>query len=153
MSLNQTANAVRQQIEQYAANIIGCLEELPDKLIWSPGPDGSNSIGTLTHHLSGNLHHFLGAGILEDGYQRDRPAEFSDHGLTVQELIDELNQALGVARKALETLDAQRIDAPHTSVDGREFPSTAHMLLLIVAHFAYHTGQINYTARIWREKG
>lgn len=151
MSLNQTANAVRQQIEQYAANITGCLEELTDAQVWEPGPDGSNSIGTLTHHLSGNLRHFLGAGILKDGYERDRPGEFDDRNLPARQLVDEMKQALDVARRALETLDARTIDAPHTSVDGREFPSLAHLLMLITAHFAYHAGQINYTARIRKD--
>jgi len=152
MSLNQTANAVRQQIEQYTENIKGCLADLSDRHIWSPGPDGSNSIGTLVHHLSGNLRHFFGAGLLQDGFERNRPAEFADRNLTAQELTAELQQAVDVVRQALETIDARAIDAPHISADGKEFPSLAHMLLQMAVHFGYHAGQINYTARIWREK-
>jgi len=153
MSLNQVANAVRQQIDQYAENVIVCLSELSEEQIWSPGPQGSNSIGTLTHHLSGNLRHFLGAGLLQDGYQRQRDAEFADRNISTAALTAEMRQALQVAGAALETIDTQLINAPYKSVDGREFASMAHMLLMITAHFAYHTGQINYLKRLLQERG
>lgn len=153
MSLNQIANAVRQQIDQYAKNAMDCLAELSQEQIWTPGPEGSNSIGTLTHHLSGNLRHFLGAGLLADGYQRDRDAEFADRNISARDLTAELQKALEVAHMALETIDTQLIHAPYQSVDGREFASMAHMLLMIEAHFAYHVGQINYTKRMHKERG
>jgi len=153
MSLNQIANAVRHQLEQYAENIHACLADLSDEQIWAPGPDGSNSIGTLTHHLSGNLRHFFGAGLLSDGYKRDKTGEFEDRNLSSAQLKAELEEALQVSRAALETVDTQVIDAPHRSVDGREFPSLAHMLLTMATHFSYHTGQINYAKRIRTEHG
>jgi hypothetical protein len=153
MSLNQIANAVREQIDQYAENLTGCLADLTQEQIWAPGPNGSNSIGTLTHHLSGNLKHFFGAGLLGDGFQRDRPAEFADRNISTEDLQAELQQALQTTRMALETIDAQLLNAPYKSVDNREFASLAHMLLQMSAHFSYHTGQINYTKRVRRERG
>jgi uncharacterized damage-inducible protein DinB len=152
MSLNQVANAMRQQLDQYAENVIVCLSELTEEQIWTPGPQGSNSIGTLTHHLSGNLRHFLGAGLLKDGYKRDRDGEFADRNISTGSLTAEMREALKVAAAALETIDTQLINAPHQSVDGREFPSLAHMLLMITAHFSYHTGQINYLKRLLLER-
>ena len=152
MSLNQIANAVREQVDQYAENVTGCLQELSDEQIWAPGPEGSNSIGTLTHHLSGNIKHFFGAGLLADGFQRDRPAEFDERNMGATALASELEEALVVLRKALETVEAQAVDAPHKSADGREFASLAHMLLQMAAHFSYHTGQINYAKRMQKER-
>ena len=152
MSLNQIANAVRRQIDQYAKIVDACLSELSDEQIWVPGPQGSNSIGTLAHHLSGNLRHFLGAGLLRDGYQRDRDGEFADRDIPGSVLKAELQEALKVAHAALETIDDQLLNAPFKSTDGRDFATMAHMLLLVAAHFSYHTGQINYLKRLLVER-
>ena len=150
MSLNQMANAVGEQLQQYTENVTTCLAELSEEQIWLPGPDQSNSIGTLAHHLSGNLRHFFGAGLLRDGYVRDRPAEFADRQPSSKELSENLQGALQISRKALEAMDTSKIEAPHQSADNHEFASLAHMLLKIAAHFSYHAGQINYATRMLR---
>ena len=150
MSLNQVANAVGEQLQQYTENVTTCLEELSEEQVWLPGPDQSNPIGTLAHHLSGNLRHFFGAGLSKDGYVRDRLAEFSDRQLSSKELSENLKEALRVAKEALKTMGTPQVETPHESVDGREFYSLAHMLLQMTAHFAYHAGQVNYATRMLR---
>ena len=100
--------------------------------------------------MSGNLRHFFGAGLLRDGFVRDRPDEFANQQRTAQQLTENLQEAVQITRKALETIEASKIEAPHQSADGREFASLAHMLLQMAAHFAYHAGQVNYSARLFR---
>src|ERR1051326_8608767 len=54
------------------------LRALPkDKVYFKPFNYG-NSLGHLILHLTGNLNHYIGAGIAGTGYVRNRPLEFTD---------------------------------------------------------------------------
>ena len=147
MSSVLAAQAAGRQIEHYAEQIIKRMESLSAEDVWAPGPGGANAIGTLAHHLSGNLRHYLGAGALQDGYKRDRQAEFADREVPPDRLADALREAAGIARRALESVDAERWAAPHTAPDGRAWDSLGDHVIMLLAHFAYHAGQVDYAAR------
>ena len=141
------AQAADKQISDYGQRLLDILESIDDEGLWQPGPGGSNSIGTLARHLTGNLRHFLGAGVLHDGYERDRPREFSEKNLPGRVVAADLLKALGVAREALRSIDSAAVTKPHTTPTGEEFATLGHLTLHLAAHFAYHVGQANYAAR------
>ena len=142
------AQAAARSIKQYGAQMTGLLETLSQDKIWEPGPGGANAIGTLAHHLTGNLRHYLGAGVLKDGYVRDRPAEFGDRDISKDTLISNLTRAVEVALKALDAIDQELADSPHREPDGRESATLGSHVISLTAHFAYHLGQADYAARM-----
>jgi hypothetical protein len=72
----------------------------------------------LARHLTGNLHHFFGAGILKNNYHRDRDREFDQTGLPKAVVIADFKAALQVARLQEARL-AQRCQE---QVDGVALP-------------------------------
>jgi uncharacterized damage-inducible protein DinB len=116
--------------------------------IWLTPAGISNSAGTLTLHLVGNLRHFLGAVLGRSGYVRRRDTEFSARDVPLGELLEEIEAARrdvahAVARLTPETLRA-RYPAPlgGLQVDADEF------LLHLLSHLAYHLGQVDYHRRV-----
>ena len=147
MSASLVASTAARRIEQYGTQMVGILDRLSQDEIWAPGPGGANAIGTLAHHLAGNLRHYLGAGVSGDGYVRDRPAEFADRDIPKDRLIANLNAAVAVAQKALDTVDEARLTAPHTTPCGQDSPTLADHIAGIATHIAYHAGQADYAVR------
>ena len=71
--------------ELYERELLKLRDEInnfkDDNNIWR-GTDGvTNSVGTLTLHLIGNLSFTIGAKIGNTGYVRDREREFSATGI------------------------------------------------------------------------
>ena len=55
--------------------------------IWKVAPGIANAAGTLALHLEGNLREYVGRQIGGLAYERDRPLEFSAHGVDQAELV------------------------------------------------------------------
>ena len=68
-------NAIRE-IERLGEQLLELLSEVPDEILWQKPDMLPNSIGAIARHLAGNLNHYLGAGILQNGYKREREQEF-----------------------------------------------------------------------------
>ena len=138
--------AVRE-IERYAKGLINLIEPLSEDQLWSVEGGIPNSIGTLARHLTGNLNHYFGAGLLENGYVRDREFEFIESGFPKAKVISELKAAVEVAKQAVEVVDVERILQPHTTPCGREYESLAYHVLRMLTHFVIHCGQADYALR------
>ncbi|MBN1311688.1 MAG: DUF1572 family protein [Anaerolineae bacterium] len=65
-----------KEIARYADLFIEVIEPLTEEQLWGKIDGIPNAIGTLVRHLTGNLNHYFGAGVLENGYVRDRDREF-----------------------------------------------------------------------------
>lgn len=135
--------AVRE-IERYADRLIELIESLSEDQLWSKGGGIPNSIGTLARHLTGNLNHYFGAGILHNGYVRDRDREFDEVGLPKRKVISDLQEAVGVAKKAVEVVDEESVDQPYRSPCGEAYESLAYHVVRMSTHLALHCGQADY---------
>jgi hypothetical protein len=131
-------------IERYGQELIELIEPLSQDQLWSKEGNIPNSIGTLARHLTGNLNHYLGAGILKNGYVRERDKEFSETGLPKAQVIADLQAAVEVARQAVGAIDETKLDQPYTSPSGEEYESLAEHIIRTAAHFALHCGQADY---------
>jgi len=138
------------EIERYAQGLMEIIEPLSDDQLWSVEGGIPNSIGTLARHLSGNLNHYFGAGLLNNGYKRDRDLEFSETGLSKARVIAELAAAVEVAKQAVAAIDEERITQPYTTPCGREYESLAYHVLRMLTHFVVHCGQADYAVRAIR---
>jgi uncharacterized damage-inducible protein DinB len=131
-------NKLKAEIELYET----------DEQLWIV-PDGiSNSGGNLALHLVGNLNHFIGAVLGENGYVRNRDAEFSTKSGTRAEIAAMILETIPVVSSALGKLTAEALvkDFPVQKHD--ETRRVDFMLLHLFGHFSYHLGQINYHRRL-----
>lgn len=119
-----------------------------DDALWQTPAGVTNSAGTLALHLTGNIRHFIGAKLGGSGYQREREAEFSQRGLSREVLANQVEETIAVVEHHLPSLkrDLLREDFPE-AVGGNKV-GTEEFLLHLVAHLAYHLGQLDYHRRV-----
>jgi hypothetical protein len=139
-----------KEIERYAQELIELIDPLSPDQLWSKQGGIPNSIGTLARHLTGNLNHYFGAGILRNGYVRDRDREFTETGVPKAKVVSDLQAAVEVAKEAVGAIDEKRLAQPYTEPGGREYESLAYHVLRMSTHFALHYGQADYAANTIR---
>ncbi len=124
------------------------LELFPDEsLIWRVVPGISNSAGTLTLHVCGNLQHFVGAVLGGTGYVRNRDLEFSALGVSRAALSGELKKTIQVVDAVLSRLPGEVLSAGFPDVPGGGPVPTGLFLLHLCTHLAHHLGQVGYLRR------
>ena len=116
--------------------------------IWLTPAGVSNSAGTLTLHLVGNLRHFLGAVLGGTGYVRRRDAEFSSRDVPLHELLEELDAARKDVRQAMARLTPEVLASRYPTPLGGLHVETGEFLLHLLSHLAYHLGQVDYHRRV-----
>lgn len=130
--------SLRRELEAYTSS-----EE-----IWAVPEGITNSAGTLSLHLCGNLQHFLGAILGKSGYQRDRESEFSARAINTDDLLAEIDSTVEAVSTALDNLSHTEMTASYpVPFDQRKLP-TERFLIHLCAHLAFHLGQIDYHRRM-----
>ena len=116
--------------------------------LWKMTGEISNSAGNLTLHLFGNLNHFIGAVLGGSDYVRNRDAEFSEAGVSREQLLAEIDKTITVVTATLKKLtDEDFAKLYPIEVFGRPM-TTEFFLVHLATHLTYHLGQINYHRRI-----
>ena len=150
--MSNRAGALARLFDKDLATLRSELEAYPDDAsIWKVAPGISNSAGTLVLHLTGNLKHFVGAGLGKTGYVRDRDAEFADRDLPQQALLQRIDETRAVVAKALGGLDDATLERPYPGKGPQalgDAPTAEALLTYMYGHFAYHLGQLNYHRRL-----
>ena len=119
-----------------------------EKNLWIISGDIKNSAGNLCLHICGNLQHFVGAVIGKSGYVRKRELEFSKKGITVDELVNEIESTLHIVQKSLSELKEEKLKEKYP-IDVFGYEMTAGFFLThLTTHLSYHLGQINYHRRL-----
>ncbi len=117
------------------------LRALPkDKVYFKPFIYG-NSMGHLILHLTGNLNHYIGAGIMNTGYVRNRPLEFTDPTPPPpEEALKKFRTAVDLVARAIELQSPADWGKP---IDNNQPIQTRFgMFLVCIAHFNNHIGQM-----------
>lgn len=129
--------AVRREIQHYP----------DDEGPWKAVPGLTNSGGTLVLHLVGNLQHFMGAVLGNNGYTRNRDAEFVRRGVSRAELVREVDATINTVTKSLASLTAEQLHAPFPQEINKMQIPTNTLLMHLVSHLTYHLGQLDYHRR------
>ncbi|WP_295677219.1 DUF1572 family protein [uncultured Mucilaginibacter sp.] len=115
--------------------------------IWQATDGITNTAGTLTLHLLGNLNFTIGTQLGGTGYVRNREQEFSLTGVSREKLVADIEKTIEVIRFSFETVNQAKLDETYTlEMIGQH--STGWYLTFFYGHFTYHLGQINYLRRI-----
>lgn len=121
----------------------------PDESSLWEVPEGiTNSGGTLVLHLAGNIQHFVGARLADSGYVRDRTKEFSARGVPRAALLRQIEAARAAVRLAAAKVTDEELEGDFPEVVGGVRVQTGEYLVHLVAHFAFHLGQVDYHRRL-----
>jgi len=128
------------------------LQAYPNEsAIWATPPGISNSAGTLTLHLCGNLQAFIGSQLGGSGYARDRVAEFSRRDVPRDDLLAEIEKTRHVISRTLAEMSPERLDETYPMNFKDTQLATGTFLMHLSTHLAYHLGQIDYHRRMLTE--
>ena len=149
----QTSSALSRELARLIVRELdGCIRELQlfpdDEAVWRVVPGVTNSAGNLVRHLCGNLNHFIGACLCGTGFVRDRQAEFAARAGSRDSLIAELRSTIVMLESTLVPLGDERLDAPMPGAPNGLRTSVRFFLVHLVAHTAFHLGQLGYLRRI-----
>ena len=136
--ITRELRAVRREIEAYP----------DDASIWRALPGLPNTAGTLALHVAGNIRHFIGGILGRDGYVRDREAEFSRRDVPRAALLAGIDDAIAAVQRAVRSGMDAALRAPYPEPIAQRRVSGADFLVHLVAHLAYHLGQIDYHRRV-----
>lgn len=134
-------NEACHRMQESRDKILACLEHFDDQSIWERANDNSLSMANQVLHLCGNITQYILSGLGGRPDQRQRDDEFSTRsGFTKQELAEKF---LRVAEAAI----AEVAGCPDEKLMLRRTIQGFHlsgmgMILHVVEHWSYHTGQI-----------
>ncbi|WP_374951744.1 DUF1572 family protein [Mucilaginibacter sp.] len=116
--------------------------------IWLINKSISNSAGNLCLHLVGNLNAYIGFGLANINYTRERDLEFSLKDVPRTYLIEKINQTIIVVQTGLNNLDERKMETNFPIVIWEQPTRMDYTLIHLATHLAYHLGQINYHRRL-----
>ena len=132
----------------------GAIEQLdPADLHWTPA-EGSNSIAVIIQHLHGNMISRWTDFLTADGNKptRDRDAEFTpDRSLKKEELMRRWEEGWRCLFDAIDALEPEDVTR-EVKIRGQGL-SVIDAIERQVMHYAYHVGQIVFSARQRKGEG
>jgi len=136
----------RRLYEESLPRIRTCLSQISVDEIWARPNEQTVSAGNLVLHLSGNVRQYVIATLGGVADVRERQAEFDEKGpLPTAELLGRLEKTMAEASAVIDRLDSATLLRSHR-VQG--FVETGLSILVhVVEHFSYHTGQIAYIVK------
>ena len=127
--------------------IRACLDALSDSQIWWRPNEHSNAIGNLVLHCVGSTRHYIGHVVGGSDFVRDRDTEFAERReLPRDDLRARLDDAVAEADQVLREYDPTHL--LDQVVRGAKRATYMEIIGLQVAHYATHTGQIAYAAKL-----
>lgn len=149
MNTDSLPQDLRFLYERSLNQLIENLRAMPDDLLWTAPEGVTNSCGVLTQHMIGNLNHYIGHGMGDTGYRRDRSREFSTTGITKEELVQATEDLKDTLGELFREMDGEEL--------AEEFPlelpyreTKRGTLIHLYGHLTYHLGQLNYLHRMLR---
>ena len=140
----EIAGIIARELDRVAEEISAYKDE---RNLWVTQGAQRNAPGTLALHLAGNLLHYVGAGLGDTGYVRDRPAEFNDRDVPRAELLARLREARDTTVRIVSSLDDDTLERGRFAVELPEQYadlSVRGLLVHLTWHLGWHEGQIYY---------
>lgn len=135
------------RLEECTGKIRACLDMLDDESFWHRPNASSNSVGQLLAHLSGNIRQYILSGLLGRPDVRRRSLEFEDPAEKDRKAVESgFYQVVGEAVEAIGRVSEADLLKRRT-VQGFDL-SGLGIVLHVVEHLSYHTGQIAYLTKM-----
>jgi len=142
--------------EKFLAWYLRDLNKLKEELslfknendLWKVEKQIFNSAGTLTIHLIGNIKHFFGAQLANNGYVRNRDKEFADRNIPREIILKEIDEIIAITQKILPTINDEKFNSEYPIEFLGNKRTVGEILFILYGHLNYHLGQINYHRRL-----
>ncbi len=132
---------------EYLPRLRVAVEKLGPADIWWRPHEGTNSVGNLLLHLEGNVRQWILAGVGGEADHRRRATEFSAReGADVDTLLDALEATVVAAGRVFDGLSDENLARP-VEIQGFEV-TVMQAIYHVVEHFAWHTGQVTWMAKL-----
>ncbi len=134
--------------KEYPTKIRHCVSALPKSAVWARPNQGSNSVGNLLVHLTGNVREWILGGVGGRAITRYRAGEFDQKdGADASTLIDNLEAVLREADAVLAGVTEK--DLERSLVIQDRDTTVLAAVYHVVEHFAMHTGQIVFLTKMY----
>ena len=139
------------RINENTERIEKCLEALDEEDLWKKPNSTLNSVGNLILHLCGNIGQYIIASLGGNPDTRVRDEEFSaSGGRTKAELLAQLKATTESAKAIISRQEAGSLTRSR-HVQAYQLTGTG-IILHVVEHYSYHTGQIAFWTKLLKEK-
>lgn len=144
-------NNASYRLDESLRMIKKSLNNLDEADIWKRPNPSSNSVGNLMLHLCGNISQYMISSLDGRPDNRDRDSEFAvQKGLLKKELLDKLEQVISHSKKVLAASGTKELIRIR-EVQGFQL-SGIGIVMHVVEHLSYHTGQIAYWTKLLKDK-
>ncbi|HKV03591.1 MAG TPA: DinB family protein [Candidatus Acidoferrales bacterium] len=145
VAVNQTLAAYYEEVRERVHHWVAPLTTAQ---LWrKPYPYG-NSAGHLLLHLTGNLNHYIGAGIAKTGYLRNRPLEFSDtSNRSKEQMLADFDAAISMVAATVRAQSPEDLVAPYSDPTEPLSNNRFAVFMRMAAHAYHHVGQIIYLSK------
>ena len=141
----------KRVLEENYVRIFKCLTMLDDSSIWFSPNGNIPSIGNLILHLSGNCRQWILSGLGGQEDNRNRDEEFKVHkNIRKSDLIFLMENVKTNMRHVLKDLKENQMEQMYT-IQGYRLTGFS-VLMHVMEHFSYHTGQITTLTKIITNK-
>jgi len=134
---NRDLKRLKQEIELYN----------DEQALWKTENLIKNSGGNLCLHLIGNLKTFIGNGLAEIGYIRQRDFEFSAKNIDRAKIYAEIDETIHIVNQGFDNLNEEQLNGNFSIKIWEKETGMAFTLIHLYSHLNYHLGQINYHRR------
>ncbi|MEZ4875430.1 MAG: DinB family protein [Flavobacteriaceae bacterium] len=119
------------------------LQEVTPELVWKKPNQSLNSIGNLVLHLCGNMRQYGISSLGNKPDTRQRDSEFTaSGGLSKEALLKQLIQTVEEVKHTIRLATEEEL-LRERNVQGFTL-SGIGIILHVVEHYSYHTGQIAF---------
>ena len=126
------------------------MTKVDESDIWRRPNGNSNSLGNQLLHLCGNITQYGISSLGKTKDNRDRDSEFeARQGFSKEELLSKLKETVGKAITTFESASNEELLRTR-EVQGYTF-SGVGVILHVVEHFSYHTGQIAFWVKLLKD--
>ena len=137
--------------EESYARIYKCLTLLDEKQLWESPGSNISSVGSLILHLSGNARQWILSGLGGEADNRKRDEEFKVHlNIRKSDFIFLLENLKIQLKNCLEELTEDSFNQNY-NIQGFNV-SGFSVIVHVIEHFSYHTGQITTLTKIYTNK-
>jgi hypothetical protein len=124
------------------------IEAFPsDEMLWRTPPGIANPAGNLVLHIEGNLREYIGRQLGEQGYNRNRPLEFTAKGNQREDLVGRLEELRRLIPPIIASLSSEAMEKQHPEAVLEKALSTHAFLIHLYGHLNWHLGQVDYLRR------
>lgn len=140
--------------EYIGAHVHRWVDSFTQEQFWRNPYGYGNSAGHLILHLTGNLNYYIGAGVAETGYVRNRDREFTDsQKLDKAKVMQAFDETIAMVARSARAQSSRDWLKPYSADREPEAAERFMIFLRCAGHAYHHVGQLVFLAKEFAKDG